>query len=74
MGDGVSTVSICQYHMTIDWNIKELVLGASPFSERHTAEAIQQKTSDVCVRGGLSEEPLRGRPLDCLLPRLRQRR
>eukprot|EP00966_Prymnesium_polylepis_P170657 3945023-Prymnesium_polylepis.1 len=53
---GVSLLSICQYHITAGWNIRELVLAASPFSERHTAEAIEKKTSDACVRGGLSAD------------------
>jgi hypothetical protein len=51
---GVSLFGMCQYHTSEDWTIKEHVLAASPFSERHTADAIAQKTVAACVDAGLS--------------------
>eukprot|EP00966_Prymnesium_polylepis_P108900 2520566-Prymnesium_polylepis.1 len=53
---GVSLLGIAQYHIDDLWVIQEHVLAASPFSERHTAESIKQKTSDACVRAGLSAD------------------
>jgi hypothetical protein len=53
---GVSLLGLCEYYMSEKWTIEELVLAASPFSERHTAEAIEKKTSAACVAGGLSAD------------------
>lgn len=53
---GVSLLGCTHYHVTDEWTIKEFVLAASPFSERHTADAIRKKTSDACVRCGLSAD------------------
>lgn len=53
---GVSLLGICEYYMTDNWEIEELVVAAKPFSERHTAEAIERKTSEACVQAGLSAD------------------
>lgn len=54
--NGVSVLGICEYYMKDDWTIHELVLAASPFSERHTAEAIAKKTTEACITAGLSND------------------
>ena len=53
---GVSLLGLCEYYMSDDWTIKELVLAATPFSERHTGEAIDEKTRSACVAAGLSHD------------------
>ena len=51
--NGVSILGGCQYHMTDDWKIEELVLMAEPFSdEAHTAEAIKAKTLNALKTAG----------------------
>ena len=53
---GVSLLGLCQYFISADWEIVELVLAASPFGERHTAENICEKTRAACVKAGLSND------------------
>ena len=53
---GVSLLGLCEYYMSGNWTIEELVLAASPFSERHTGEAIDLKTREACVAAGLSND------------------
>lgn len=53
---GVSLLGICQYHMSATWTIEEHVLAAAPFLERHTAESIEAKTKEACVKAGLSHD------------------
>ena len=53
---GVSLLGLCEYYMSDDWTIEELVLAATPFSERHTGEAIDLKTRDACVAAGLTHD------------------
>jgi len=54
---GVSLLGLCEYYMSDEWTINELVLAASPFSkERHTGEAIDTKTRDSCISAGLSHD------------------
>ena len=53
---GVSLLGLCEYYMSDEWEIEQLVLAATPFSERHAGEAIDQKTRDACVAAGLSHD------------------
>ena len=58
---GVSLLGLCHYHISADWNIKEMVLAATPFNkERHTGVAIDDKTRDACVEAGLPHDVLHG--------------
>jgi hypothetical protein len=57
---GVSLFGMCQYDMTDDWKIRELLLAASPFSTRHTGDAIDSKTRDACVEAGLPHDVYSG--------------
>ena len=57
---GVSLFGMCQYDMTDDWEIRELLLAASPFSTRHTGDAIDAKTRDACVDAGLPHDVFTG--------------
>lgn len=58
---GVSLFGICQYHIDDGWNIIELVTAASPFSkERHTHDAIDEKTKDACALAGFPADVLSG--------------
>ena len=53
---GVSLLGLCEYYMSDEWTIEELVLAATPFDERHTGEAIDEKTRAACVAAGLSND------------------
>ena len=53
---GVSLLGLCEYYMSATWTIEQLVLAATPFSERHTGEAIDEKTRTACVAAGLSND------------------
>ncbi|KAL1506979.1 hypothetical protein AB1Y20_007843 [Prymnesium parvum] len=52
----VALLGMCEYYITSDWEIKELVLAATPFTERHTGVAIDEKTKEACVKAGLSHD------------------
>ena len=53
---GVSLFGMCEYYISDEWEILELVLAAKSFSERHTAENIEKVTSEACVEAGLSAD------------------
>ena len=53
---GVSLLGLCEYYISADWEIVALVLAASPFNERHTAENICEKTRAACIKAGLSND------------------
>ena len=53
---GVSLLGLCEYYRSSEWTIEELVLAASPFSQRHTGEAIDVKTREACVAAGLTHD------------------
>lgn len=53
---GVSLFGMCEYYMSDKWEIEELVLAASPFSQRHTGAAIDTVTRDACVAAGLTHD------------------
>ena len=54
---GISLLGLCEYYMSDEWEIKELVLAASPFNKaRHTGEAIDSKTRQSCVEAGLTHD------------------
>ena len=57
---GISLFGMCQYDMTDDWEIRELLLAASPFSTRHTGDAIDAKTREACVDAGLPHDVFTG--------------
>ena len=58
---GVSLFGMTQYHITDDWEICELLLASSPFSKnRHTAEAIDDKTREACIAAGLPHDVYSG--------------
>ena len=57
---GVSLFGMCQYHMTDDWEICELLLAASPFSQRQTGDAIDETTRDACLAAGLPHDVFSG--------------
>ena len=54
---GISLLGLCEYYMSEEWTIQQLVLAAAPFAEvRHTGEAIDLKTRKSCVEAGLSHD------------------
>ena len=54
---GVSLLGLCEYYMSDEWSIEQLVLAAKPFNKvRHTGEAICEATRASCVEAGLSHD------------------
>ena len=51
---GVSLLGICEYYIDADWDIIELVVAATPFSdESHTGPAIEEKTEAAFDRAAI---------------------